>query len=192
MEIAGEAGSGDEALELAFTLKPDVLLLDMNMPGITGPEVCRSLQEAHSKVRVLALSAYQSIHYIMGALEHGAYGYLIKDEIPESILAAVRGVAGGEKGWLSRQVSARIMKYREEEAALQTSDLSKLSRREQDVMGLIGEGCDNLVIAARLSISEGTVKNHVTNIYNKLNLHSRAEAVAWAWEHQLVKRSDED
>jgi DNA-binding NarL/FixJ family response regulator len=106
--VIGEAGNGIEALRQVAELQPDVLILDMEMPELDGPEVARRLRAMNSPVRILALSAYNEKHYILSMLEQGAAGYLIKDEAPEVIVEAVRGVARGEQGWLSRKVAAIV------------------------------------------------------------------------------------
>jgi len=186
--VVGEAADGPEALRLVDELQPDVLLLDMAMPGMNGIEVVQTLAARQSPVRVLALSAYDAIEYIRGALAYGAYGYLTKEEIPEVIVEAVRGVAYGEKGWLSQRISEKIQRNRIHEQEIEDHPLSRLSGREREVLALISQGHDNTSISECLCISGGTVKKHVTNIYTKLSLHSRAEAVAWAWEHNLVRQ----
>ena len=181
--VVGEAGGGEEALRLVDHLAPDVLLLDMEMPDISGLEVARRLLADGSPVHVLALSAYDDEQYIFGLLDHGAAGYLTKDEAPSTIVEAVRGVARGEKGWISRRVANKLV--RRKRMALEAAT-SALSDREREVLRLMGRGYNNTRIAETLFISEGTVKNHVTHIYDKLNLRTRAEAVAWAWQHGLV------
>ncbi len=181
--VVGEAGDGDEALRLVDHLAPDVLLLDMEMPGKTGLEVARRLLADGSPVHVLALSAHDDEQYIFGLLDHGAAGYLTKDEAPSTIVEAVRGVARGEKGWISRRVANKLV--RRKRRALEAAT-SALSDREREVLRLMGRGYNNTRIAETLFISEGTVKNHVTHIYDKLNLRTRAEAVAWAWQHGLI------
>lgn len=182
IQVVGEASDGEEALRLVDRLKPDVLLLDMEMPGLPGVEVARRLHAANSPVRVLALSAYDDEQYIFGLLQSGASGYLMKDEAVESIVAAVRGVGRGQGGWLSRAVAAKVMRGR----AGQTSGEWPLSDRELEVLQLLATGWSNRQIGEALGISEGTVKNHVINIYSKLGVRTRAEAVAWAWRRGLV------
>ena len=181
--VVGEAESGPEALELVAELEPDVLLLDMEMPEKPGLEVARELAASESPVRILALSAYDDDEYIFGLLDTGAAGYLTKDEAPYIIVEAVRGVAQGEDGWISRRVADKMVKRRRRSLEKQSADLSP---RELEVLEHVGRGETNPEIAEQLFISEGTVKNHVSHIYEKLGIRTRAEAVAWAWEHGLV------
>lgn len=185
--VVGEAGDGEEALRLVDHLTPDVLLLDMQMPGMGGLEVARRLLADGSTTRVLALSAHDDEQYIFGLLDHGAAGYLTKDEAPTTILEAVRGVARGEEGWISRRVANKLVHRKRMALEVATEALSS---RERDVLVLMGRGYNNTRIAETLFISEGTVKNHVTHIYDKLNLRTRAEAVAWAWQHGLVSTDE--
>ena len=106
--IIGEASNGIEALKMVNDLCPDVLLLDMEMPGLHGLQVAQELESSGSEVVILALSAYKDKHYIMGVLATGAAGYLSKDELPETIIAAIRGVARGESGWISKNLAANL------------------------------------------------------------------------------------
>ena len=186
ISVVGEASNGDEAYAMARELQPDVLLLDMEMPGTHGVQVAARLHAEKSPVRVLALSAYDSIHFIQSTLEAGAYGYLIKEEMPETIIEAVRGVAGGKKGWLSERVQERRALYLTESG----DPLTKLSERELEILKLIGQGYDNLTISEVLNISERTVRNHASSIYNKLGFHTRAELVAWVWDFGLIKETN--
>lgn len=174
--VVGEASNGIDALRLAKDLVPDVLLLDMEMPGMKGVEVARQLQTIRSPVRVLALSAYDDKQYILGLLASGASGYLIKEEAPDIIVEAVRGVSRGERGWVSRRVAAQMAIWEREE---QPEKLG-LTDREMSVLQLIMAGKSNQEIAMLLDTSESTVERHLDGLYAKLGVMSRSEATAWA------------
>ena len=137
-------------------------------------------------MRILVLSAYDDEQYIFGLLSSGAVGYMTKDEALTNLIDAVRGVARGEEGWLSRRATARVMQRKLERTKPVVDQASLLSARERQVIQLVDRGYPNEQIAETLSISDGTVKNHVTNIYSKLGVRTRAEAVAWAWKQGLV------
>ncbi len=177
MSVVGEASGGLEALRLVETLAPDVLLLDMEMPDLTGVEVARRLKAGGASVRVLALSAYDDGHYILELLAIGAAGYLTKEEAPETIVDAVRGVARGEEGWLSRRAAASIAAWtrRDQES------FARLTEREAEVLRLLARGWTNGQIGEELCLSERTVRFHLRNIYDKLGVNTRGEAIAWAF-----------
>jgi len=182
--VIAEAADGEEALRLVRDVNPDVLLLDMEMPVLSGLDVARRLAGVGSEVRILALSAYDDEEYIFGVLDAGASGYLTKDEAPDTIVDAVRGVATGEDGWISQRAADQIVARRKR---LFEQDATDLSARELNVLQHLATGMGNIAIAETLFISEGTVKNHVSHIYEKLGLRTRAEAVAWAWQHDVMK-----
>ncbi len=174
--VIGEADHGNNALDLLRRLQPDVLLLDMEMPGKSGLEVAREVQESGLPVRVLALSAYDDEQYIMNLLSNGAAGYLTKEEALTTIIDAVRGVARGEEGWLSRRAVARVTATTRRPKA----NAVELTPREGEVVELLVKGWTNQRIANALDLSERTVRFHLSNIYSKANVNSRAEAVSWA------------
>lgn len=184
-EIVGEADTGEEALRLTNQLRPDVLLLDLELPGLSGIEVARRLKAGDSATRILVLSAHDDEEYIVRLLDGGALGYLTKQEPLEAIVRAVRGVARGEEGWLSRDVAAALMRLRRSRGA--GNPIRMLSVREREVLALLARGQTNQQIGDELFITEHTVKKHVNNIYFKLEVGSRAEAVAWAWKHGIVE-----
>jgi DNA-binding NarL/FixJ family response regulator len=186
MEVIGEAGDGDETLRLAQTAQPDVLLLDIHMPGLKAVQLVRELRSLPAPPRVLILSADGDMEYVLAMLRAGAIGYLLKDEASATIVEGVRAVGRGEI-WLSAKVAASLVTY----SITETPDAHTphLTVREKEVVSLVARGYDNPHIAGRLSLSEGTVKNHITNIYDKLSLHSRAELVAWAWENGMVDKT---
>lgn len=176
IKVVGEASSGQEVLALVPELQPDVLLLDMELPDITGVEVVERLVESGQAVKILGLSSYDDREYISQLLSLGAAGYLIKDEVPESILEAVRGVARGESGWVSRQVAVRLSEI------LQADDgpPDSLSARELEVLAEVVAGKTNAGIGQALGISEKTVEKHLDSIYRKMEVSSRVEAAVKA------------
>jgi DNA-binding NarL/FixJ family response regulator len=182
IEVVAEAKSGQEALSMVSDLTPDVLLLDMEMPGMSGVDVAKQLKSLRSEVRVLALSAYDDGQYVRNLRANGAAGYITKEEAPEMIIEAVRGVARGEEGWLSRRAVARMSAWtRDSELAG-----SELSTRELEVLRLIVGGKTNQEIGHQLKISEKTVEKHVGAIFNKMDVSSRVEAAVQAVQRSLV------
>lgn len=182
--LLGETADAEEAVRLAEELEPHVLLLSMNLPVAESLKVAERLHEAASAARVLVWSALEEEHYVFEMLARGVSGYLTKGESPERFLAALQRVARGEIGLLSARVAARL---RPPHAPETISQVSGLSRREREVLGLLAQGYDNEHIAEQLYLSSKTVKNHVTNLYDKLGVRRRAEVVAWAWRHGLVQ-----
>lgn len=176
IQIIGEADRGGKGIEMIERLQPQVVLLDMEMPDMTGVDVMRALQEKGSPARVLGMSAYDDPEYIRSLLGAGAYGYLTKDEALDSIVEAVRGVAAGQEGWLSRRAAARLTVMTRKPSA----DPIQLTEREEEVLRALAKGWSNDQIADHLVITERTVRYHLTNIYQKLNLSSRSETIAWA------------
>lgn len=183
IEIIAEAENGEQALHMALDQKPDVLLLDMEMPGLSGVEVAKALKTSGAQIRILALSSYSERQYIFGVLSSGALGYLSKEEIPQTIVDAVRGVARGEKGWLSRKVAAILSTW------TQSNDLDEkqLTDREIDVLRGLVSGQTNQEIGQFLRISPKTVEKHLESIYAKLKVASRVEAAVLAIQENLLK-----
>jgi DNA-binding NarL/FixJ family response regulator len=174
--VVGEANNGEEALSLVEKLAPDVLLLDMEMPGMNGNEVAVHLQASDSKVRILALSAHDDKQYIQELLANGAAGYLVKEEVPEAIVEAVRGVARGEQGWVSRRVAAQMSSWMRSD----TEERMGLTGREVQVLKAVVAGKTNQEIGLSLGISEKTVEKHLEGVFTKLGVASRVEAAVHA------------
>jgi DNA-binding NarL/FixJ family response regulator len=179
--VLAEAESGQHALDLLAQFEPDVLVLDIEMPDISGLEVVNAVRERNLPVRVLALSAHADGDYVRRALQYGASGYLVKDEVPQMIVEAVRGIAMGEDGWLSRRAAARLgeLTHREQQSG-------SLTPREYEVLELIVQGMTNQQIAHELEISESTVEKHVAAIYGKLGVESRVGAAVQAIRDGLL------
>lgn len=182
MEIAGEAGNGREAVELAEKLKPDVVVMDVAMPELNGIEATRRLIELSPRSRVLALSMHKDAVYVREILRAGARGYLLKDSADADLIAAVRAVAKGE-GYLSPGVSDAVLSdYRRHV----TDPLDLLTSREREVLQLIAEGKTNKEIATSLNLSVYTVEAHRGRLMEKLNLHSTGELVRFAVRSGLI------
>ena len=182
-EVAGEALDGDEALRLAQKVKPDVLMLDVNMPGMKAINVLRTLKGGGVTPRVLVLTAYSDPGTVIGLLKAGADGYLLKDEDPSVIPEAVRAVSKGET-WFSPSLPAEVVAIVRENRGVAVGDA--LTDREQQVLQFLVEGCTNKEVAQELQTSERTVEFHVSNILAKLGVKSRLEAALWAKEHGFV------
>ncbi len=186
--MVGEAARGDDALYLIDQLRPDVVLMDCRLPGIDGTKVAQLINARGVDTRVLALSAYADEHYIQSMLQAGAVGYLLKEEALDTVIDAIRAVHRGEV-WYSREVMSQVAALARGSTNTTLEQIG-LTDREVGVLRLLARGWDNQRIAKELRITEGTVKNHVTSIYTKLGVRTRAEAVAWAWRHgEIAERS---
>jgi len=181
--VIGEAGSGEIALQLTRSLLPDVLLLDLEMPGMKGYEVAKQIRAECLPVAVLVLSAYDDREYIHNLLSLGVGGYLVKEEAPEAIVEAVRQVAHGGQGWVSRRVMARMSSW------IHTPDRTsyRLTPREQQVLERVVAGETNVEIARGLQISTKTVEKHLVMVFEKLGVSSRVEAAVLALREGLVE-----
>jgi len=169
-EVLGEAADGAEAVRLAQALKPDVVLMDLRMPGMDGVTAITELARRGVAVRVLVLTTYDTDSHVLPAIEAGATGYLLKDAPRDELLRAVRSAAQGD-AVLSPSVAARLMNR------FRAPGAGPLSQRELEVLELVAAGATNREAAARLFISEATVKSHLMNIYAKLGVSDRAAAV---------------
>ncbi len=182
LEIVGEAGNGREAVELAATLRPDVVVMDVTMPELNGIEATRRLTAENPHIRVVALSMHKDSVYVREILRAGARGYLLKDSVADDLVAAVRAVAGGE-GYLSPAISNAVLDdYRKHV----TNPIDLLSSREREVLQMLAEGKTNKEIAVTLNLSVYTVDAHRGRIMEKLNVHSINELVRFAVRNGLV------
>jgi DNA-binding NarL/FixJ family response regulator len=179
LEVVGEASDGEEALALVPAVRPDVVLMDLRMPRRGGAAAIRALAESGSTARVLVLTTYDSDSDVVPALEAGATGYLLKDSPRDELVRAIRAAARGE-AVLAPSVATRLV------SQLRAPAHDALSERELEVLTLIAQGETNRGAAARLFISEATVKTHLLHIYAKLDVNDRAAAVAAAYERGLL------
>ena len=182
MEVVGETGNGREAVELAASLKPDVVVMDVTMPELNGIEATRRIREFSPHIRVLALSVHRDSVYVREIIRAGAEGYLLKESADTDLLAAVRAVAVGHS-YLSPEVSGAILNDYRRHA---TNPLDLLTSREREVLQHIAEGRTNKEIATNLNLSVYTVDGHRTRIMDKLNLHSVGELVRFAVRNGIV------
>jgi two-component system response regulator NreC len=181
-EVVGEAANGREAAELAEKLRPDIVLMDVQMPELNGIEATRRMVAANSRIRVLVLSMHKEALYVREVLKAGARGYILKDAIDTELLSAMRSVARGD-GYISPGVSSALLTdYREQSS----NPLDTLSSREREVLQLIAEGKTNKEVATKLNLSVYTVDSHRGKIMEKLNLHSAGELVRFAMKNGLV------
>jgi DNA-binding NarL/FixJ family response regulator len=190
LEVVAEAGNGDELMEAVAAQHPDVLILDIRMPNFDPVATTQHLTATCPGLRILILTAHDDEDYIHGLLDAGALGYVIKDEAPTDLIAAIRSVARGEL-WLSARVAHRVARRALGYAAAdEAGPLANLTDREREILALIGAGFSNREIAHRLVIAEKTVENHIHNLYHKLNLNNRPQAVRFAIHHGLVQPGD--
>ncbi|MDY7041962.1 MAG: response regulator transcription factor [Chloroflexota bacterium] len=179
VEVVGEAEDGKEALALIEALQPDVVVLDCQLPGMSGPQVAAEIKRRGLPIKVLALSSYSDDRYVRGMMEAGAVGYLLKSEAPEAIVEAVQTAVRGE-GYFSLPVAAKIAAWARGEWP------GGLTEREMEVLRLMAEGLSNKEIAQKLQVTRRTVEFHVSNILKKLGAASRVEAAMWAKEQGMV------
>jgi DNA-binding NarL/FixJ family response regulator len=191
IEVVGEAGDGRQAVAAARRLTPDVVLMDIRMPGLDGIEATRQLA---GSTRVIILTTYELDEYVFDALDAGASGFLLKHVPPEDLVLAVRVVAAGG-ALLAPSVTRRLIEEFARRPAPAASrrtpeELGSLTTREREVLGLLARGLANAEIARRLHVGEATVKTHVAHILGKLGLRDRVQAVILAYEVGLVSRGD--
>jgi DNA-binding NarL/FixJ family response regulator len=190
MELAGEASNGEQAVALARQQQPDVLLMDVRMPVLDGIEATRRVTSdpRTAGTRVLMLTTFDLDEYVYAALRAGASGFVLKDAMPEELVAAIRVVAAGE-ALLAPRITRRLIAEFARRPMTGTPTrgfLDRLTERERDVLGLVAQGLSNAEVAGRLVISPATAKTHVSRILTKLGLRDRAQLVVVAYESGLV------
>jgi len=189
LTVIGEADSGEAAVRMAAELAPDVALMDLVMPGIGGVEATRQVKQVSPHTQIIVLTSYHEDEYIFPALRAGALSYVLKDVGPDELAETVRRAARGESV-LHPRVAARVVQELRGARRDTPNLFTDLSDRELEVLRLIADGLSNAEIAAKLVISEKTVKGHVSNILGKLHMMDRTQAAVYAWQQGLVARRD--
>jgi len=187
IHVVGQANNGEEAFELASKLEPDIILLDINMPKTNGIEALRRFKDMGITSKVIILTIHEDREYILKTLKLGANGYMLKDSSANSLIEGIRRVAKGEnyiQSSVADLVSASSDDSMEDKSIEQ---INSLTNREYEVLMLIAEGLNNKDIAERLYISEKTVKNHISNIFKKLELNDRVQAAIFAYKNNIIK-----
>jgi len=192
IEVVGEAGSGAEAEEVAHWRQPDVVLMDVQMPGIDGLEATRRLIATEPRPRVIVLTTFDLDEYLFGALQAGASGFLLKNAPADELIEAIRVVARGD-ALLAPSVTSRVIaSFATRRVPIEEARrLAGLTEREREVLGLVARGLSNAEVAERLVLGEATVKTHLSSVFAKLGLRDRVEAVIFAYESGLIERGVE-
>jgi DNA-binding NarL/FixJ family response regulator len=190
IEVVAEASNGLEAVDKAARFNPGIILMDIRMPELDGLEASRRILATDPDARILVLTTFDLDEYVFEALRAGASGFVLKDDSPEQLLAAIRTVAAGD-ALLSPTITRRVIQaFTRVPTPAPPKELEELSERERDVFRLMARGMSNAEIGQELYISETTVKTHVTHILQKLNLRDRVQAVVLAYESGLVQPGD--
>jgi DNA-binding NarL/FixJ family response regulator len=182
IEVVGEAETGAEVIGKADQLQPDVILMDIQMPGVNGIQATRQIVNKHPNIGVIVVTMYKDDDSVFAAMRAGARGYILKGADQEEMLRAIRAVARGE-ALFGPEIAARLVKFfSSPQSDLSPQAFPELTAREREVLDLIAKGLNNQAIANRLPISEKTVRNHISNIFNKLQVVDRAQAIVKARE----------
>ncbi len=184
--VVGVASNGAQAIEAVEQWKPDVVLMDLNMPGVNGIHATRAIHEKHPQIRILALTTYDADEWVFDAIRAGAAGYLLKDSPRAILIQAITGTAEG-KTYVDPAIAGKLFNHiAATTVSFDTSLANRLSAREREVLRLLANGRSNTEIAAQLFLSEGTVRNYVSGIFDKLGVTDRTQAAVIALRHGLV------
>lgn len=187
IQVVGQAGNGDDAIEKILYYNPDVVLLDINMPKMNGIDVLRRLKDLGVKSKIIMLTIHKDREYLLEAMKIGADGYVLKDSDAEGLMRAIRDVKNG-KTYIQPSIASLLVEdVNNIDANGGSAKIDALTKREYEVLTLIAEGLSNKEIADKLYISEKTVKNHVSNILKKLDVNDRIQAAIFAFKNNIKK-----
>jgi DNA-binding NarL/FixJ family response regulator len=190
LEVIGQAGDGDEAIELAKKLLPDVILMDINMPGTDGIQAIEKLKLESHQFKIIVLTIHEDREYLLKTIHSGAVGYILKDTEPDILIKAIRTVYQGQsyiQPSMTKDLIQEVSNIGDTKKEKDESENVDLTEREIEVINLIADGLSNKEIASELKISEKTVKNHVSNLFKKLNIVDRTQAAIYAFKHNLKR-----
>lgn len=187
IQVVADAGSGEEAVRVVEAYEPEVILMDLIMPGMDGVEATRQVKKVCPKCQVIILTSYHEDEHIFPAIKAGALSYVLKDIDPDELAEAVRLAKTGQ-AYLNPQVAARMVKELRGGLQEELNPFTELTEREMDVLRQVAAGKNNQEIADELVISEKTVKTHITNLLAKLHLKDRTQAAVYAWQEGIVRR----
>lgn len=188
VEVVAMAPNGESAVKIAQEHAPDVVLMDLVMPGMDGVEATRCIKDISPRTQIIVLTSYHQDEHIFPALKAGAISYLLKDVTTDELLDAICKAAAGE-ATLHPRVAARVVQEIQNKDSWEINPFTELTERELEVLHLIARGYTNQIIAEKLVISHGTVKRHVSNILSKLHLVDRTQAAIYAWEQGIIRRN---
>ncbi len=189
INIIGEAENGEQAVALVGDLAPDVILLDLFLPDMSGVETARKIKEISPRSHILMLTSHEGDEYLTEAMQAGVLSYLIKESDPEDLIAAIHKASKGE-ATLSPRLARALMKHLSRSSTIDNPLHESLTQRENEVLRAIANGDSNQTIADAFGISQKTVKSHVTNILSKLYLSDRTQAAVYAWRNDLVSKEN--
>ena len=189
MEILGTAYNGEEAIALTNQHTPDLVLMDLKMPIMNGITATRKIKQTSPDTKILILTTYDDDEWLFDALRVGADGYLLKDTPPEDLLKAIHGTITG-KAYIDPNITSKVIKNVSRATSPKNKTIYNLSPREQEILKLIAQGLSNADIADRLYLSEGTIRNYTSNLFQKLGVSDRTQAAVVAIKHGLIDQQD--
>lgn len=192
LRVVGEASTGEEAVQQAMTLRPDVVVMDIRMPGLSGVDACRRIVQQLPETRVIMLTSFAEDELLFAAIRAGASGYVLKRIGSEDLVKTIQSVGRGELALDPAMTEAVFKEVRQAEKSKMAAVFADLSTQEMRVLALIADGLTNREIAGQLFLGEGTVRNYVSNLLSKLHLANRAEAAAFAVQHKVKEHLTAD